>query len=146
MSNLSAQDVANYFLAQVDEECGDSISNLKLQKLLYYAQGFNLAITGKPLFDEPIINWRHGPVVEDLYHTYKQCGSDPIPKPPKVNFDIYSAKVRELLDDVYEIFGQFSAWKLRNMTHEEPPCKNSPINNVISLEAMAEYFKTQLAS
>jgi uncharacterized phage-associated protein len=145
MSNLTAQDVANYFLAQVDEECGDSISNLKLQKLLYYAQGFNLAITGKPLFDEPIINWRHGPVVEDLYHAYKHYGSHPIPKPPEMNFDIYSAKTKELLNDIHEIFGQFSAWKLRSMTREEPPCKNSQIKDVISLEAMTGYFKTQLA-
>lgn len=66
MPNLTAKDVANYFLAQVDEECGDSISNLKLQKLLYYTQGFHLAMTGKLLFDEPIVNWQHGPVVESL--------------------------------------------------------------------------------
>lgn len=144
MPNLTAQNVANYFLSQVDEECGDSISNLKLQKLLYYAQGFQLAMTGGPLFDEPIVNWQHGPVVESLYHRYKQYGSAAIPKPERVDFSSYTPDVRELLDDIYEVFGQFSAWKLRNMTHEEPPCKNTPTNGIISHEAMTEYFKTQL--
>ncbi len=145
MSGLSAQDVANYFLAQVDEDCGDNISNLKLQKLVYYAQGFHLALMDKPLFDEPIIRWQHGPVVESLYHMYKKYGDRLIPKPQGMNFEIYTSEVKELLNDVYEIFGQFSAWKLRNMTHEEPPCENTPINGIISCEAMKEYFKTQLA-
>lgn len=144
MPILSAQDVADYFLVQVDEDCGDSISNLKLQKLVYYAQGFHLAIIGEPLFDEPIVKWQHGPVVESLYHTYKEYGYQAIPKPQEMNFEIYTPEVKDLLDDVYEVFGQFSAWKLRNMTHEEPPCKNTPINDIISHEAMKEYFKTQL--
>lgn len=34
----------------------EEISNLKLQKLLYYSQGFHLAIFNKPLFFEPIEN------------------------------------------------------------------------------------------
>src|SRR5450631_518283 len=59
---LTARAVADYFLSLVDEEAGDSLSNLKLQKLVYYAQGFSLALTGKRLFDEAIEAWEHGPV------------------------------------------------------------------------------------
>jgi uncharacterized phage-associated protein len=66
---LSCVEIAKYFLVQVEEELGDSISNLKLQKLVYYAQGFNLALfDGNPLFDEEIQAWTHGPVVPALYH------------------------------------------------------------------------------
>lgn len=43
-------DVARYILSRQDQNAGDTISNMKLQKLVYYAQGFALAITGKPLF------------------------------------------------------------------------------------------------
>jgi uncharacterized phage-associated protein len=138
---MPAHDVAKYFVSLVDEEAGDSISNLKLQKLLYYAQGFNLAVYGKPLFNEQIKAWIHGPVVPQVYHLYKDYGSGPIPVEP-VNLDDYSPQVRELLDEVYAVYGQFSASKLRDLTHGEPPWKNTPQSGAISQESMAEFFKT----
>ena len=46
---LTCFDVAEYFLAKTDEDAGDAISNLKLQKLVYYAQGCCLAMYGRPL-------------------------------------------------------------------------------------------------
>lgn len=57
---ISCSDVARYFLALVDEDAGDSLSNLKLQKLVYYAQGFHLALYGEPLFprgDSSVETW-----------------------------------------------------------------------------------------
>lgn len=140
---LSAKDVAEYFLSLVEEDVGDSISNLKLQKLIYYAQGFHLAVSDTPLFDEPIEAWAHGPVVTDLYHEYKEYGSDRIPKPTDLDFDKYDKDVRELLDEVYDVFGQYSAWKLRNMTHDEPPWKDYQ-GQIIPESAMKEYFTSQL--
>lgn len=138
-------DVANYFLAQIDEDAGDLVSNLKLQKLVYYAQGFHLAILDKPVFDEPIEAWAHGPVVPVLYHSYKAGGSNPIPRPEDIDFSIYSNDTREVLDEVHKVYGQFSAWKLRNMTHEEPPwIEASETRSVISQESLKKYFKTQL--
>lgn len=142
---LTCHDVAKYFLSLADSEAGDLISNLKLQKLIYYAQGFHLAIFDEPLFDERIEAWTHGPVVPDLYHAYKGYGSDAIPCPDEIDLDKYSIAHRELLDEVYKVFGQFSAWKLRNMTHEESPWVNAaPYQGVISHEDMKEYFKTQI--
>ncbi len=139
-----AKDVANYFLSLVDEDCGDSMTNLKLQKLLYYAQGFHLAIHDTPLFDEPIKAWFHGPVVESLYHEYKQYGTGCIPAPDGFDFTIFTDEQKELLDEISNVYGQFSAWKLRNMTHDEPPWKNTPQSEEISHESMKEFFKTQL--
>jgi uncharacterized phage-associated protein len=86
----------------------------------------------------------HGPVVPDLYHAYKGYASGAIPRPQDVDFEIYSADIRDLLDEVYAVYGQFSAWKLRNMTHEEPPWKETPNLGVISHAKMKDYFKTQL--
>ena len=54
--------IANYFLSLSDPEIGDGISNLKLQKLCYYAQGFYLAQHDTPLFEDTIEAWQHGPV------------------------------------------------------------------------------------
>ncbi len=141
---LTCFDVADYFLSKTDEEAGDVISNLKLQKLVYYAQGFTLAVTGKPLFNEEIEAWQHGPVVPDLYHKYKDHGAYGIPAPTNVDFSKFSSEIKEILDEVYDVYGQFSAWKLRNMTHGEAPWKNTKMGDVISLSSMSEYFKTQI--
>jgi uncharacterized phage-associated protein len=142
---MTVHDVARYFLSLVDEEAGDAITNMKLQKLVYYAQGFNLALQGEPLFPEQIEAWPHGPVVPELYHAYKGHGSGCIPVPGDVDFSLYAPETRELLDEVYRVYGQFSAWKLRNMTHEEIPWVRAMENGgVISHEDMCQFFKTQL--
>ncbi len=145
----SVKDVANYFLASVDEEAGDSLSNLKLQKLCYYAQGYHLALRDKPLFSDEIQAWEHGPVIPSLYRAYRQFGAGPIPRPR--NFDpiaALDADTRDILAEVNEVFGQFSASKLRNMTHAEPPWlsayQQGP-STAISHEAMRNYFSTLLA-
>lgn len=141
---LSAEDVATYFLTKVDPDAGDLISNLKIQKLCYYAQGFCLALFGKPLFKESIEAWQHGPVVPELYHRFKHHGGNGMPPAVGVDLSVYDQEVRELLDEVYEVYGQYSAWKLRNMTHEEAPWKIADANGEpsISIESMKEYFKT----
>jgi uncharacterized phage-associated protein len=143
-TKLSVQDIANYFLTLNDPEAGDFISNLKLQKLCYYAQGFHLAIYGEPLFLENIEAWQHGPVIESLYHTYKEFGSDAIPVPENFDLSIFSKEVRELLDEVYKVYGQFSAWKLRSLTHEEAPWKDAFERGATTIthESMRDYFKT----
>jgi uncharacterized phage-associated protein len=148
---LSARDVARYFLSKVDEDSGDGISNLKLQKLVYYAQGYHLALYGRPLFAERIEAWEHGPVVPELYRVYREHGSAPIPVPdgfelPRQAFASPEEhdRTKALLDEVYDVFGQYSAWKLRNMTHEEQPWKaayRENANREISHEAMHEYYR-----
>ncbi|PTY38078.1 hypothetical protein BGP77_16635 [Saccharospirillum sp. MSK14-1] len=146
MANV--QDVANYLLfldqQEADEEVGN-ISNLKLQKLAYYAQGFFAALNdGKPLFESRIEAWTHGPVVVELYHQYKGFGANPIPFDEKSGFDLADEEA-DLIQEVFQVFSQFSPWKLRNMTHEESPWLNhSSEAGEIPVDEMAEYFKTRL--
>jgi len=131
-----------------DDDAGDLISNLKLQKLVYYSQGFSLAILDNKLFSERIEAWMHGPVIPDLYHEYKQYGSGAIPVINiDLNYDIFSADERDLLNDVFQMYGQYSAWKLRNLTHEEPTWINAYSKGAcseISTDSMKEYFLTQV--
>lgn len=143
-AELSARDVADYFLRLVEPDCGDCLTNLRLQKLLYYAQGLNLAIHGTPLFPEEIRAWAHGPSVPEVYHAFKQYGADAIPLPFKLDFDKFGGEAREVLNEVWNVFGQFSASRLRAMTHEEPPWRRTAIGDVIQHGLMADYFKTQL--
>jgi len=141
---INCHDVAKYFLTIAEPDSGDLISNLKLQKLAYYVQGFNLAIYDKPMFSENIEAWMHGPVVPSLYNIYKTHEKEAIPPPIDYDDSIYSVHDKELLKDVHNVYGQFSAWKLRDMTHEEPPWKNTKNGGVIEHHIIKDYFKTLL--
>ena len=142
---VNAEDVANYFLLKSDPEIGDIISNLKLQKLVYYGQGFHLAMFDKTLFDEEIEAWEHGPVVRQLYQKYKKHGAGAITKPSKFNPDIFTKKQVSLLDEIYLVIGQYSAWKLRNLTHSEPPwIKARKGDGTILADEMKRYFKKRI--
>ncbi len=139
--------VADFFLKSQDPDAGDLMSNMKLQKLVYYAQGFYLAMVDTPLFNERIEAWEHGPVCVDLYHKYKEYGAGYIPIPDVDVLNAFSKEELEVLYMVHNYFGQFSAWKLRNLTHEDTPWLQAYRNersNEITHEAMREYFKTQL--
>jgi uncharacterized phage-associated protein len=145
-SFMNAMDVAEYFINRsYEDDSGEVMTHLKLQKLVYYAQGFHLAVFGTVLFEEAVVAWQHGPVVPQLWEKFKQYGSTPIPKPIGDSTRLFSEQQQELLEEVYEVYGQFSAWKLRNLTHNEAPWKSVNINDVITPESMEEYFKTQLA-
>lgn len=137
-----ANQVADYFLSRSDEDEG--LSNLKLQKLLYYAQGFHLAINGARLFSDPIYAWAHGPVVLDMYHRFKGHGSAEIPKSETLNGPPLDAATQSLLDEVWQAYAQFSAWRLREMTHKEPPWLNTPQSTVIDESELRAYFSTQI--
>lgn len=147
MAKHTAPQVAKWFLAHnritADDEGGEYISNLKLQKLLYYAQGCFLAVTDQPLFNDAIVAWQHGPVVEAVYHQYKQNGAEGIPFDEDFNFSDFTEEENELLTEVYNVFGQYSAWKLRNMTHDEAPWQETAQNAVIPVEKIKEYFKKE---
>jgi uncharacterized phage-associated protein len=114
--------------------------------LLYYAQGFHLALFEQPLFESKMEAWRHGPVCPEVYHKYKNHGGNLISAPKDFEpTSLFSQSLIAFLDEVIEVFGQFSAWKLRNMTHSEPPWASNEINaNEISVAEMADYFKTRV--
>ncbi len=139
------QDVAKYFLALVDREV-DAIDHLKLQKLCYYAQGFHLALTDAPLFPEAIEAWPHGPVCPDLYHQFKEYGRGPIPEDPDFDTSLFDDTAKSIIEEVYDVYGQYTGWKLRNITHAEPTWKSAIArdNKTITFEEMATFFKTQI--
>jgi len=150
MSKIQPLDVANFFLSAMDDDAGDLISNLKIQKLVYYAQGVHLAMFDTVLFDEDIEAWEHGPVVPSLYQEFKIFGRKAIePNFTDFNIDIFSSEQKKMLQDVYNTFGQFSAWVLRNMTHDERPWLETTnngveVHGVIQKDLLKEYFKTQI--
>lgn len=118
-----AKDVAKWFLCNIDREAGASITHLKLQKLLYYAQAWYIVLsdTGKPLFNERIEAWTHGPVVRDVYYEYCDKGYDNIPMPEEcIEVD---GETEEILNEVLRVYGKFDAKYLEELTHQEMPWK-----------------------
>jgi len=142
MKTVPAKYIADYILTMSDPDIGDIISNMKLQKLIYYAQGFHLALFDVPLFEEPIVAWEHGPVVESVYQDFKKFGASAIEVPHDLDDTVLSDDQKDLMKEVYEVYGQFSAWKLRNMTHNELPWLQTPKNEIISVDLMKSFFKT----
>lgn len=139
---VSALPIARRFLSIPRDETGDLISNLKLQKLLYYAQGCWVALhgAGHPLFHDKIYAWKHGPVVKTVYTHYAKFGADALPVEPRPNL---RSDIGPFLDEIYRVFGKFSAWKLREMTHREPPWENykhDTLNVEIPLPELEAYF------
>lgn len=143
MANLN--DVAKCFLYLDDINDGDGISNLKLQKLVYYAQGFFGALFDRPLFEASIEAWVHGPVVPALYHQYKQFGSNRIDSSEGFDRQQLTDDEFDLIEEVFQVFGQYSAWKLRNMTHEEEPwISHEKCAETIPFDEMRAYFKQRI--
>lgn len=142
---IGIQQVADYFLSDTNDRDDSDISNLKLQKLIYYAQAFHLAIYDAPFFDEDFEAWTHGPVCPEIYHKYKQHKSSPIPLTSDFDSRIFTTEQLDLLAEINDVFGQFSAWKLRNMTHSEAPwLSKESLAGVIDKASMMEFYKTQI--
>ena len=140
---LNAQAVAIYFLANQDTGTSEPITNLKIQKLCYYAQGYALARLGRPLFFDDIEHWKHGPVVQSLWRKYSpyRSGAIPVPQEP-LDQHLYDSETTVLLDKVSRFYGRFSAWELRNKTHNEPPWINTPDGCPITHLALRGYFES----
>lgn len=144
--------VANAFI-QLAERAGAPISNMKLQKLAYFAQGFHAAFyNGQPLFLESIEAWKYGPVIPELYHKFKIYFAGAIPSThPYQDGVTPTPDEYALIQWVYKNLGQHDAIKLSNFSHAagspwdlvfngETPDRN------ISVDTMRPYFTSLLAN
>jgi uncharacterized phage-associated protein len=122
------------------------ISNLKLQKLLYYVQGWHLGLYGPPVFNEQIQAWIHGPVVPAVFQSYRQFKWTPIPAdygPVKVDKDTADHVIA-----ILGAFGKLSAAQLEAISHKEAPWiearkgiePNCPSTSVITHDSMRRFF------
>ena len=121
----SVFEVADFFVDLAIKGAGDLISPLKINKLLYYAQGNFLAKYNAPLFPEKIQAWQYGPVIPEIYHKYKVLGRQPI----EIVDEDYSASIftpeeTTFLLDIAREYGKYSAETLVTKTHSEDPWKS----------------------
>ena len=141
---LSCFDIADYFI-WLANETGSFMSNLKLQKLVYYAQAWYLALHDEPLFAEDFEAWIHGPVISSLYQKYQPFGWKPILKEANPQLP---EKIVQFLDEVAEEYFACNGYELERMTHFEDPWNQAraglppdePSYEIIQKEWMREYY------
>ena len=152
-----AKAVANFFLDCASAE-KKKLDPMKLQKLLYVAHGWHLALDNEPLIDERVEAWRYGPVIPSLYHEFKGVGSGPI-EGYATRFNIHKLEFEEpriddadpivdFLERIWDVYGEFTAVQLSNMTHQpESPwgktwSQNRGVRNLnISNDVIGEHYQ-----
>lgn len=139
-----AKNIINIYNARVDELVRnydivpEYITNLKLQKLLYYVQAICLMIFGKKAFPEKILAWSYGPVVNEVYQQYKQNHNGKISS--ETNVKNISSGLYKIIGEVVNSYGSIETNKLIDFTHEEEPWMNTEIKKEIKIELIKSYF------
>jgi uncharacterized phage-associated protein len=162
--------IANEFIELALKSDGSDLTPLKLQKLVYYAHGWHLALTGQPLIDERIQAWQYGPVTPSLYRDLREYGNQKVDHvvsrlesysdseevsfghfvrvTPRIKLDGSEEAVfaKNLVNRIWEVYGKYTPARLSNATHAE----GSPWRQVykegckslaISDDIIAKYFK-----
>ncbi|HGH6013363.1 TPA: Panacea domain-containing protein [Vibrio mimicus] len=118
---MVSADIFAKALLQRASENGIQVSNLKLQKLAYYCQGYHLAQYEEPLFDEDLKAWDHGPVVRSLYEEYQTYKKGTITASVGNAISELSGRAVQTIDFVLMTLGNMGAWQLREKSHREAP-------------------------
>ena len=135
-NNISALDVAHYFLAT---NAPNSISNHKLQKLCAYAQAVSVAYLEQPLFTEPIEMWDIGPIIPAVYHVYKKYDLKLIPK-ENINISLFSMQQRLVLAAINDSYCDlYDACSLCDKSYQDFHLIRGS-NDVITISALKKAF------
>lgn len=121
----SAHAVAQYFLhlaAKAEESTPVTAS--QLHRLVYYAQGWCLATRERPLIDGPIHAGPQGPLAKDIVAAFS-AGDRPVATSEAAVDGSLSGEDRGIIESVWLGYGQYSAWRLREMTMRERPWKDA---------------------
>lgn len=151
-------DIARYVINYANEK-GTPISNIKLQKILYYIQAKFLVEENEKCFEEDVVNWTYGPVIEKAYNEFRTYGHRIICKQDKyqeIEFDEKSRSIqileknfdeskinnkdRLLIQEVIDKYISFEPFKLVKKTHEENPWKDTRQNEIITVESIKKYY------
>jgi uncharacterized phage-associated protein len=112
-----ARQIANWFVARAARD-GKALSIMSLLKLIYFAHGWHLEMFKRPLVGNSIEAWQYGPVIPEVYHAFRMQGITVTGEvaTPRVTI---STEVENLLEQIYEVYGRLSPFRLSELTHEE---------------------------
>lgn len=136
--------IVNHLLLSVEPylEDGEVMTKGKLQRLLYYLQGFWLSVLEEPLFSDPIEAWFYGPTVPEVHDCYS---TEPKPN-RKVKFKFATAREEELWEEVLSVYAPVSGADLEILSRSESPWLSVDIGtgSNIGMETIADYFRDNL--
>jgi len=138
---LSATVIAEWLIRKfigLDE----NLTNLKLQKLLYYSQGVAFGKYDSKLMNDELHAWENGPVVEAVCKSYMPFKASPLPIDASANLDALDSNslALDILKDTVIVYGKYSAWALREKTHCEPPWRETERDASITDDKMIKFF------
>ena len=116
---VSVNTAASYIYEKYKSEFGTTIDEMKLHKLLYFAQRESIIQTGNPLFDATFRGWKYGPILKEIRESYKN--SSPVPVTSSSDID----EMEPIVDTVFEQYAEKDSWSLSRLTHGEYSWKKS---------------------
>lgn len=151
--NIKLSEISDYFIA-FSNTTGNLITNLKLQKLVYYAQAWHLAVYKAAIFEEDFEAWVHGPVIPELYRTYREFSWHPIEREDLAEEACealekkFPDSVGEIIADVLEEYFGMEAYALEKSTHNELPwiktrsglADDEPCDRIIDKRLMVDFY------
>lgn len=134
--------IANKF---IDLAKNSHLTNMQLQKMVYIAHGFNLALRGTKLYYEDTRAWNFGPVVPELYEELRKYGSNEVTSVIDIASETLDSDSLEIIDAVYKNYKQYSGIQLSNFTHQQgTPWSRTWQSNkygVIPADDICEFYK-----
>ena len=118
------------------------VSNLRLQKILYFIQAYFLRIKKEPCFREPIEAWDFGPGVPKAYHRYKYFGSSEIPDFEEPFNDFDDPTDEKIIRGVVDLLSKYTTTQLVSMTHRQSPWAGTykpGANNEITIKDLQRF-------
>jgi uncharacterized phage-associated protein len=150
---ISAMQIADYFIAFANTT-GSLMTNMKLQKLVYYTQAWHLVVFKGEIFNEDFQAWVHDPVLPSLYDQYKSFQWRPILRNDLNEASLhelerqFSSTIKEILSDITSEYFHKDAYALERSTHEEDPWRlarqnvspDEPSTNIIEKKTIHDYY------
>jgi uncharacterized phage-associated protein len=144
MITYSVLDIANEFI-KLSQDNNKPLTNMQVQKMVYIAQGVNLAVNDFKLYSQDTRAWNFGPVVRELYEELQKYGNGNVERLIDTKNIDKDNDTKYLIKAVYDRYSQYSGWQLSELTHQ----KNTPWDKtwnenqygVIPADDICDYYK-----
>ncbi len=140
---MKALELSKYIVQNYHDASFDGITPLKLQKLLYYVHVWGIVSENKILTDN-FCKWKHGPVNDEVYKSYKNYGDSKISPSQNVTLPDFSTNEKDFVDFVISNYVKFSAITLSAMTHQDKPWQETSTNSYISESSIKSFYSSLL--
>lgn len=143
-----ARAVANFMIQKARED-GKWLTPLQVIKLVYFAQGWTLARTGKELFFQPVEAWKHGPAIRDVYREVKIYVDKPVENFLRSAPAKFDNNEEFLMSEVYRLYGGLGGVQMIQLTHnpDSPWCKtweqSKTDHDIIDNELIKTFFESK---